>query len=113
MRRLLPLLLLLFIATGHAQDVRPPDLEPLPEPPPPPPGLEDEDVTEPEVTIQQRGEDIHEEYRLNGQLYMIRVTPPSGISYYLVDPSGAGSFARQDGGLGGNVSPPMWVIKRF
>ena len=113
MRRLLPILLALFVTAGHAQNARPPDLEPLPEPPPPPPGLEDEGLGEPEVTIEQRGEDIHEEYRLNGQLYMIRVTPPTGIPYYLVDPSGTGNFARQDGGLGGNVSPPMWVIKRF
>ncbi len=113
MRRLLPILLLpLLIATSHAQSTPPPGLEPLPEPPPPPPGLEDDDVAEPEVTIQQRGEDTVEEYRLNGQLYMIRVTPAHGVPYYLLDPTGAGNFARQDG-LGGNVSPPMWVIKRF
>jgi hypothetical protein len=112
MRRLLSLLLLIVVATGHAQDARPPDLEPLPEPAPPPPGLSDEEVGEPEVTIQQRGEDTYEEYRLNGQLYMIRVTPRTGIPYYLVDPTGTGNFSRQDG-LGGNVSPPMWVIKRF
>jgi hypothetical protein len=113
MRRLLPFLLLLFVATGHAQNTPPADLEPLPEPAPPPPGLADDEVGEPEVTIEQRGEDTYEEYRSNGQLYMIRVTPRSGVPYYLVDPSGSGNFARQDGGLGGNVSPPMWVIKRF
>ena len=112
MRRLLPLLLFLFVATGHAQDARPPDLEPLPEAPPPPPPLPDDDVSEPEVTIEQRGEDTYEEYRLNGQLYMIRVTPRNGVPYYLVDPAGTGNFARQDG-LGADVRPPMWVIKRF
>jgi hypothetical protein len=112
MRRLFPLLLLLVVTTGRAQDARPPDLEPLPEPPAPPPGVADEDVGEPEVTIQQRGEDTYEEYRLNGQLYMIRVTPRNGVPYYLVDPAGTGSFARQDG-LGADIRPPMWVIKRF
>ncbi|MCU0973799.1 MAG: DUF2782 domain-containing protein [Burkholderiales bacterium] len=112
MRRLLTLLLLLFVVTGHAQDDRPPDLEPLPEPPAPPPGVADEEVGEPEVTIQQRGEDTYEEYRLNGQLYMIRVTPRNGVPYYLVDPAGTGNFARQDG-LGADIRPPMWVIKRF
>ena len=112
MRRLFPLLLLLVVATGRAQDARPPDLEPLPEAPAPPPGVADEDVGEPEVTIQQRGEDTYEEFRLNGQLYMIRVTPRNGVPYYLVDPAGTGSFARQDG-LGADIRPPMWVIKRF
>ncbi len=112
MRRLFPLLLLLVVATGRAQDARPPDLEPLPEPPAPPPGVADEDVGEPEVTIQQRGEDTYEEFRLNGQLYMIRVTPRNGVPYYLVDPAGTGNFARQDG-LGADIRPPMWVIKRF
>jgi hypothetical protein len=113
MRRFLSILFLpLFLAVGLVRSAPPPDLEPLPEPPPPPPGLDDEEVGEPDVTIQQRGEDTYEEYRLNGQLYMIRVTPRNGIPYYLVDPTGAGNFSRQDG-LGGNVSPPMWVIKRF
>jgi hypothetical protein len=112
MRRLFPLLLLLVVVTGRAQDARPPDLEPLPEPPAPPAGVADEDVGEPEVTIQQRGEDTYEEFRLNGQLYMIRVTPRNGVPYYLVDPAGTGNFARQDG-LGADIRPPMWVIKRF
>jgi hypothetical protein len=112
MRRLLPPLLLLLALTAHAQVAPPPDLEPLPEPPLPPPGLSDEDLGEPEVTIQQRGEDTYEEYRMNGQLYMIRVTPRNGVPYYLVDPAGTGNFARQDG-LGADTRPPMWVIKRF
>jgi hypothetical protein len=112
MRRLLPLLLLLIAVTGHAQTAPPRDLEPLPEPLPPPPSLPDDDVGEPEVTIQQRGEDTYEEYRMNGQLYMIKVTPRTGVPYYLIDPAGTGNFARQDG-LGADIRPPMWVIKRF
>jgi len=35
-----------------------------------------------------------------------------GVPYYLVDPAGTGNFARQDG-LGADIRPPMWVIKRF
>ncbi len=112
MRRLLLLVVLLIGVTAHAQNAAPPDLEPLPEAPPPPPGLADEELGEPEVTIQQRGEDTYEEYRVNGQLYMVKVTPRIGVPYYLVDPVGTGSFARQDG-LGADTRPPMWVIKRF
>ena len=112
MRRFLASLLLFVTFAAHAQNQPPAGLEPLPEPPPPPPGLSDEDVSEPEVTIQQQGEDTYEEYRVNGQLYMIRVIPRNGVPYYLIDTAGSGSFARQDG-LGADIRPPMWVIKRF
>ncbi len=112
MHRLFAILLLLVTLTAYGQSTPPPGLEPLPEPPAPPPGVGDEDVTEPEITIQQQGEDTYEEYRLNGQLYMIRVTPKNGVPYYLIDVAGSGNFARQDG-LGADTRPPMWVIKRF
>ena len=43
----------------------------------------------PEVSVHQQGENTVQEYRRNGQLYMVVVTPPSGIAQtYLVDPSG-------------------------
>lgn len=71
----------------------------------------DERPDEPEVTITTRGEDRHEEYRLNGRLYMIRVTPKVGPSYYLIDNEGQGQFMRSD--LAPRISPPVWVIKRF
>jgi len=112
MRRFLLASLFLIAAAAHAQGTAPAALEPLPEPPPPPPGLSEDATDEPEVTIRQQGEDTYEEYRVNGQLYMIRVTPRSGVPYYLVDPVGTGTFARQDG-LGADTRPPMWVIKRF
>lgn len=94
---------------------RPADLQPLPEPPPPPPGLIDDPSLEPHVTIRRRGEDRVEEHRLNGKLYMIKVTPAHGIPYYLVDPKGDGGFIREDfGGVDDKpLSVPMWVIHTF
>lgn len=112
MRRLFATVLLLAAFSALAQKSPPPELEPLPEPPPPPPGLADDDVAEPEVTIQQRGEDTYEEFRINGQLYMIKVTPKEGSSYYLVDSRGDGAFSRFEN-FDAGVRPPMWVIKRF
>jgi len=112
MRFLFLAYLLLIAAAAHAQNAPPPVLEPLPEAAPPPPNLSDDAAAESEVTIQQQGEDTYEEYRVNGQLYMIKVTPKSGVPYYLVDTAGTGNFARQDG-LGADTRPPMWVIKRF
>lgn len=85
-------------------------LEPLPAPPPPPQGLED-DPDAPEVTILQRDGDRVEEYRKNGQLYMVKVTPAHGVPYYLIDHKGDGNMTRHDGRP--ETSVPMWVIKSW
>jgi hypothetical protein len=87
-------------------------LEPLPEPPPPPPGMEPDANLEPQVTIQRRGTETVEEFRLNGRLYMVKVTPSHGKSYYLIDTVGRGEFVRQDAYDTG-TRPPMWVIHQW
>ena len=105
-------LLAAFALTAAAQQ-RPADLQPLPEPPPPPPGMADT-VDEPQVTIRKRGEDKVEEYRMNGRLYMVKVTPPHGKPYYLVDRKGNGSFVQEETAVGDKgISVPMWVIHTF
>ncbi len=83
--------------------------QPIPEPPPPPPGFELDPAAEPQVTIRKRGEDTVEEYRIAGKLYMMKVTPPGGRPYYLIDERGDGKFARQESRDSG-TRPPMWVI---
>ena len=87
-------------------------LQPLPEPPPPPPGLEPDPALEPQVTIQRRGADTVEEFRLIGRLYMIKVTPSHGVPYYLIDDVGRGDFVRRDS-FDTGTRPPMWVIHQF
>ena len=90
---------------------KPPELEPIPEPPPPP-ATQSEQAQEPEVTIIQRGETKEEQFRINGRLYMIKVTPPHGRPYYLVDSKGDGTFARQEA-MDTGLRVPLWVIKEF
>jgi hypothetical protein len=67
---------------------------------------------EPAITIRNKGSERVEEYRLKGKLYMMKVTPPKGKPYYLVDQLGRGEFTRNDG-----PTPPMavpqWVVKTF
>ena len=77
-RPLLAALLLAIMLPVAAQQSKPPVLQPLPEPPPPPPGQELDPALEPQVTIQKRGTDMVEEYRINGRLYMIKITPARG-----------------------------------
>ena len=93
-------------------DDKAPALQPLPEPPPPPPGLEPDSALEPQVTIQRRGTETVEEFRVNGRLYMIRVTPAHGRPYYLLDTVGRGDFTRYDSYDTG-TRPPMWVIHQW
>lgn len=109
MRHLLTLAIFALALPAAAQQT--PKLEPLPEPPPPPPGMQS-DADEPQVTITRKGEDQVEEFRIKGKLYMVKVTPPHGVPYYLVDQNGEGNFIRQDG-PGRPVAVPMWVIKRW
>ena len=107
---LLPALLLPFAFAALAQ-TRPADLQPLPEAPPPPPGLLDP-ALEPQVTITKRGQDKVEEFRMNGKLYMLKVTPPGGTAYYLIDEKGDGMMTRRESFDSGN-RVPMWVIGTF
>ncbi|TRZ92923.1 MAG: DUF2782 domain-containing protein [Rhodocyclaceae bacterium] len=110
MRRLI-FVLLSVVALNVAAQTRTPKLEPIPEPPPAPPGLLNEGM-EPQVTITKRGEDKVEEFRMSGKLYMLKVTPPNGVSYYLIDNQGDGKWSRQDSRDSG-LRVPMWVLGTF
>jgi hypothetical protein len=94
---------------ANAVDEKPPKLEPAPEIAPPPGASDD---MEPQITISRRGTDKVEEYRIRGRLYMVKVTPPRGRPYYLVDPRGDGQMRRYDD-LSPNLVVPMWMIKEF
>jgi hypothetical protein len=118
--RVVTLLLLLGVLTAaHAgtpvAEDRPADAtQPLPPPPlePLPDGLEPTDAElEPEITIVPREDVTFVEYRIGGRLYMIKVIPAQGPPYYLIDPEGNGEFIRSD--LEPEITPPLWVIKRF
>lgn len=108
MRRLIVLSLALAASAALAQS-RPPNLEPLPEPPPPPPIPGPND---PSVRIPVQKEDKVEELREGGRVVAIKVTPPGGKPYYLVDPNGNGVLERRDS-LDTGLRVPMWPIKTF
>lgn len=68
---------------------------------------------EPQVTIVERNGNREEEYRINGRLYMIKVTPAgSQTPYYLIDNKGTGDWERRDS-LDSGLHVPMWVIFQF
>ena len=110
--RILLAVLLLSAALRVVAAELPNNLQPVPEPPPPLPGMALDPALEPQVTIIQRGTDTVEEYRVAGKLYMLKVTPANGRSYYLIDEKGDGRMTRQDS-LDSGIRPPMWVIHSF
>ncbi len=106
MRRFLPILLLVSSPVWAQSS----ELQPLPAVPPPPPGMEAFDAAmEPQVTIVKSEKETREEYRIKGKLYMIKVTPAIGPSFYLVDRQGDGNFIESDI-THTPVKPPMWII---
>ena len=108
-------LAVVLVSVVHAQQGNQPrNLEPLQEAPPPP-RMAIDPAMEPQITIRQRGTDKIEEFRIGGKLYMVRVTPPGGTPYVLIDQKGDGQFAAPAQGPADahNLSVPMWVIGTF
>ena len=83
---------------------------------PPPPMIEgglDEELLEPQVEIIKREDRTIEEYRVNGRLYMVRITPDVGPSYYLIDADGDGTLEQRRHELDENQALPTWVLFRW
>jgi hypothetical protein len=84
----------------------------LPKPPVIPEPLADGQSIEPEINIIQRDDEIVEEYRHNGELYMIKVTPAVGKPYYFVDSDGDGSLETKQFELSSD-SVPQWILLKW
>ena len=98
---LLPLLLAL---SAQAEPAR--EEAPIPEKAQAPAPVEDE-VPEVSIRVERNGDRV-EEYRQNGVLYMVKVTPERGPPYYLMDTDGNGKLNRDD--RDPRVSPVHWTI---
>lgn len=72
---------------------------------------EDAPSADPDVTIRQEGDKTVEEYRVNGFLYAIKVTPKKGKPYFLVRADGSdGKFIRSDQP---DMLIPAWEIFKW
>ncbi len=86
------------------------DTTPVPEPPDLPPVVESGAPLEPDVTIIRRGQELIEEYRIKGRLYMIKVKPKIGPSYYMLDSDGDGNMDVRRSDLEKDMQIPQWVL---
>jgi len=113
---LLAIFMMLTCAPLFAQD----DLEKPPAIPPAtvkeaplPPKIQNEQL-EPAVTIREEEDRRVEEYRRNGQVYMIKVIPDKGVPYYYVDTDGDGKLELDlDQQALNPVQPVHWKIKEW
>ena len=104
MRPLAVFVLLCTAGTATAQE-KPEALQELP-----PPEISGPD--EPAVRIPVQKEDKVEAMREGGRIVMLKVTPPNGRPYYLVDTTGNGNWMRRDP-LDSGVRVPMWPLLNF
>lgn len=72
--------------------------------PDPTAGLEDADVNR---RTADNG-DLIEEYRVAGQLHVVKITPLRGPTYFLIDSNGDGLLDSSEGE--GPVSPVYWKL---
>jgi len=81
--------------------------------PPPTPSEREQEQIEPEVNIIQRSGETIEEYRVNGRLYMVKVTPKGAPPYYLIDTDGDGSMDSRPTEIEPDLMIPSWVLFRW
>lgn len=86
----------------------------VPEPPPMPadpdefiPGTDGSGEIKADVTIIRKKDQTIEEYRVNGKLHMVRITPTKGKPYYLLYPKNGGSPVRKDLD---DIQTPYWKL---
>jgi hypothetical protein len=104
-----PTLAAFALAISTTAALAQPPLQGVPEAPPPPPPSYQGETVEPEVTIIETEKSTIYEYRVHGQLYMVKVKPIVGPPYYLLDNNGDGVLDTQQGRVWDN-SVPQWLL---
>jgi hypothetical protein len=101
--------LLSFSLFAFAGDTSSQEFEAVPEPPDLPDPVVTGETMEPQVTIIRKDDAVIEEYRINGFLYMVKITPAIGPSYYLMDKTGNGELDTRRNSLE-DTNVPQWVL---
>lgn len=70
-------------------------------------------IPEPEVNIIHRKDTTIEEYRINGRLRYVKITPKVGKPYYLVDKDGDGELESRHNDLDGIPPIAEWILLKW
>ena len=69
------------------------------------------DLADAQVAVRTEANgDVIEEYRVAGQLRMVKVTPSRGPAYYLMDENGDGRLDKSKGAGEKDISPVYWKL---
>ncbi len=110
MRRFL-IVIYFFIALPCMAETEPAtDSDAAPEPPELPMPVQSGENLEPDITIIRRGKKTIQEYRVNGELYMIKIVPDIGPPYYMVDTDGDGTMDIRHSDLERNIRINQWKL---
>ena len=68
-------------------------------------------VPKAEITIVEGENRLVKEYRIDGKLRAIKVTPTNGFPpYYLIDRKGTGEFQKIGPDMGEEITVPNWIL---
>lgn len=104
---------LLLYSSVFAQSADDEEFAEAPLPPDLPESMESGKIVEPQVTIIRTEKQVIEEYRLNGHLYKIKVTPAVGPVYYLIDEDGDGNMEKKMSDIYNTERVPQWVLFKW
>ena len=103
-------ILLSLILSANSAIAAPPALAPAPEAPDLPMPVESGEALEPDITIIRRGDKLIQEYRVNGELYMVKIIPDVGPAYYMIDKDGDGNMELRSSDLEKGINIHQWKI---
>ena len=104
-------LLVPFAVFADGHEGAEPEYAPVPVPPTLPDPVESGEVLEPEITILP-GKDggTITEYRVNGNVYKVKITPAFGPPYYLIDKNGDGKMDCKVNKIYDDICVSEWVL---
>ncbi len=89
------------------------ELIPVPEPPELPMPVQSGEELEPDITIIREGKKTIQEYRKNGELYMVKIIPAIGPAYYLIDTDGDGTLDVRGNELDKGTQINQWKLLQW
>lgn len=101
---ILLLLPTLSLAASETEPVAMPEQPELPQP------VQSGEEMQPDITIIRKGKETIQEFRRNGQIYMIKIVPQVGPAYYMLDTNGDGKMDVKKNDLDKNTDINQWLL---
>jgi hypothetical protein len=94
----------LSLAASEAEPIAMPEQPELPQP------VQSGEEMQPDITIIRKGKETIQEFRRNGQIYMIKIVPQVGPAYYMLDTNGDGKMDVKKNDLDKNTDINQWLL---